>query len=174
MATRRSLRPAGPPLSWAQNFVNLLFSARFRVEGDSMSPTLEHGQSVLVVRPVFSWNYLQRGDVVVLLRPGLPEGIYIKRIVALPDEEVKMAGGRVYADDVLLPEEYLVAPPLGYPGVNSEPQQTWWNGPEEVFVLGDNRQNSDDSRTFGPVPFDQIIARVWIRCWPLRELGLVR
>ena len=78
MATRRSLRPAGPPLSWAQNFVNLLFSARFRVEGDSMSPTLEHGQSVLVVRPVFSWNYLQRGDVVVLLRPGLPEGIYIK------------------------------------------------------------------------------------------------
>ena len=78
-----------------------------------MSPTLEHGQSVLVVRPVFSWNYLQRGDVVVLRRPGLPEGIYIKRIVALPDEEVKMAGGRVYADDVLLPEEYLVAPPAG-------------------------------------------------------------
>ena len=174
MATRRSLRPAGPPLSWAQNFVNLLFSARFRVEGDSMSPTLEHGQSVLVVRPVFSWNYLQRGDVVVLLRPGLPEGIYIKRIVALPDEEVKMAGGRVYADDVLLPEEYLVAPPLGYLGANSEPQQTWWTGPEEVFVLGDNRQNSDDSRTFGPVPFDQIIGRVWIRCWPLGDWGFVR
>ena len=93
-----------------------------------MSPTLEHGQSVLVVRPVFSWNSLQRGDVVVLRRPGPPEGVYIKRIVALPDEEVKMAGGRVYADDVLLPEEYLIAPPLGHPGVNPSAPTRWWNG----------------------------------------------
>ena len=173
MATRRSLRPAGPPLSWARNFLNLLFSARFRVEGNSMSPTLEHGQSVLVVRPVFSWNYLQRGDVVVLRRPGLPEGIYVKRIVALPDEEVKVAGGRVYADDVLLPEEYLVAPPLGYPGVNAGRNRRGGTVRRRSLCLGDNRQSSDDSRTFGPVPFDQIIGRVWLRCWPVGDWGLV-
>ena len=90
-------------------FLNALFSARVRVEGDSMTPTLEDGQSVLVVRPVFPWNRLQRGDVVVLTppspTPGLPEGTwFIKRVAGMPGEEIVLQGNRVYADDVLLAE----------------------------------------------------------------------
>ena len=146
--------------------LNLVFSARYRVEGDSMSPTLFHGQSVLVVRPTFSWNQLRRGDVVVLRRPGPPDDTYIKRIIGLPDEEITLAGGNFYADDV------LVVTPQEVPG---DHKKTWWNGPNEFFVLGDNPTLSTaDSRTFGPVAAERIIGRVWLRCWPLREWGLVR
>jgi len=174
MATRLRTRTSRPPLSWAQNYLNLMFSARYRVEGNSMSPTLAAGQSVLVTRPDFPWNRLRRGDVVVLRRPAPPEGTYIKRIVGLPGEEVKMAGGRVYADDLLLPEEYLASGPPAYPGREKVIDRSWWNGPDEVFVLGDNRQDSEDSRTFGPVSLDLVIGRAWCRSWPVRKWGIVR
>ena len=92
-----------------RGFLNLLFSSPVKVEGDSMTPTLLDRQVVLVVRPVFPWNRLRRGDVVVLTppsrTPGLPEGTwFIKRVAGMPDEEVVLAGQRLYADDVLLAE----------------------------------------------------------------------
>ena len=152
-------------------FLNVLFSARVRVEGDSMTPTLEDGQSVLVVRPVFPWNRLQRGDVVVLTppspTPGLPEGTwFIKRVAGMPDEEIVLQGNRVYADDVLL------ADLSGRTA--SDGRREWWNGPDEYFVLGDNPADSRDSRAFGPVPGERIIGRVWFRIWPLSAWGKVR
>ena len=90
-------------------FLNLLFSSPVRVEGDSMMPTLKDRQLVLVVRPMFPWNRLRRGDVVVLMppgpTPGLPDGTwFIKRVAGMPDEEIVLAGGSLYADDVLLAE----------------------------------------------------------------------
>ena len=108
-----------------------------------MSPTLAHGQSVFVVRPTFSWNQLRRGDVVVFRRPGRPDDTYIKRIIGLRDEEITLAGRNFYADDV------LVVTPQEVPG---DHKKTWWNGPDEFFVLGDNPTLSTDSRTFGPRP----------------------
>ena len=72
-----------------------------------MSPTLEHGESVFVTRTDFPWNRLKRGDIVLLQRPRPGEGVYNKRIVGLPGEEIKMAADRVYADDLILPEDYL-------------------------------------------------------------------
>ena len=154
-----------------RTFLNALFSARVRVEGDSMTPTLEDGQSVLVVRPVFPWNRLQRGDVVVLTppapTPGLTEGTwFIKRLAGMPDEEIVLEGGRVYADDVLLAE--LSA------GAEGDARREWWNGPDEYFVLGDNPADSRDSRAFGPVPGERIIGRVWFRIWPPSAWGKVR
>ena len=92
-----------------RGILNLLFSSPVKVEGDSMTPTLLDGQFVLVVRPVFPWNRLSRSDVVVLTppsrTPGLPEGTwFIKRVAGMPDEELVLTGGRLYADDVLLAE----------------------------------------------------------------------
>ena len=152
-------------------FLNVLFSARVRVEGDSMTPTLEDGQSVLVVRPMFRWNRVQRGDVVVLTppspTPGLPEGTwFIKRVAGMPDEEIVLQGGGVYADDVLL------ADLSG--GRDGDARREWWTGPDEYFVLGDNPADSRDSRAFGPVPTERIIGRVWFRIWPLSAWGKVR
>ena len=174
-----------------RGFLNLLFSSPVRVEGDSMTPTLEDRQLVLVVRPMFPWNRLRRGDVVVLTppnpTPGLPEGTwFIKRLAGMPDEEIVLDAGRLYADDVLLAELPGPSPhpePVEGPapsagsgeGPASEPaRREWWNGPDEYFVLGDNPADSRDSRAFGPVPGERVIGRVWLRLWPPNSLGPVR
>ena len=171
----------GALLAPVRGFLNALFSSPVRVEGDSMSPTLEDRQLVLVVRPVFPWNRLRRSDVVVLMppgpTPGLPEGTwFIKRVAGMPDEEVVLSAGRLYADDVLLAElPRPAAGPEPAEGADSEyVRSEWWNGPDEYFVLGDNPGDSRDSRAFGPVPGERIIGRVWIRVWPLGSLGPVR
>ena len=172
-----------------QTLVNLLTSARFVVDGNSMSPALDNGQWVLAVRPIRSWNRLRRGDIVVLRHPVWTKRTFIKRIVGLPDEEVCLEGGIVYLNGVLLEEEYIAASDSGglesgslesgsleskEVGVNRERHHgEWWNGPEEYFVLGDNRQDSQDSRVFGPVDRRLILGRVWFRCWPLRSWGAV-
>ena len=160
-----------------QALLNALFSSPVRVEGDSMIPTLEDRQLVLVVRPVFPWNRLRRGDVVVLTppspTPGLPEGTwFIKRVAGMPDEEIVLAGGRLYVDDMLLADLSRVG---AHRSGNAEfDRREWWNGPDEYFVLGDNPGDSRDSRAFGPVRGDRVIGRVWFRVWPIGSLGPVR
>ena len=143
-------------VSVCQAIVNILFSARFRVEGESMLPSLSHGQSVFVVRTRFKWNRLRRGDVAAFQRPG---GIYIKRVVGLPGEDIRIAGGQVYLNGVAMAEAYTQ-------GVAGEEEKEWFNGPDEYFLLGDNRVDSNDSRAFGPVSDELIRGRAWFRCWP--------
>ena len=145
-------------LSLLQAFVNIFFSARFRVEGDSMLPSLRHGESVLVVRTRFRWNRLRRGDVAVFVS-ARGDGTYIKRVVGLPGEDVKIAEGMVYIDGGLLAEDYAQ-------GTKEAAEKEWFNGPDEYFLLGDNRADSNDSRAFGPVSRDSIRGRAWFRCWP--------
>ncbi|MAN94166.1 MAG: signal peptidase I [Chloroflexi bacterium] len=146
-------------VSLIQALVNIFFSARFRVEGDSMAPTLQHGESVLVVRTRFRWNRLRRGDVVVFVSRGGGGGIYIKRVVGLPGEDIKIAEGGVYIDGGSLAEDYTV-------GMKEAAEREWFNGPDEYFLLGDKRGDSNDSRAFGPVSRDSIRGRAWLRCWP--------
>ena len=141
---------------------------RFRVEGDSMSPTLENGQSVLLMPPFLHRNVLRRGDVIVLRQIVPPWDWIIKRVVGMPDESIRLDGGRLYADDLLLIPDFIPA------GPNGKVSGNWWNGPDEYFLLGDNPSQSTDSRTFGPVPVDRILGRVWLRCWPPKAWGLVR
>ena len=150
-------------VSFLQGLVNIFFSARYRVEGGSMLPSLRHGESVLVVRTRFGWNRLRRGDVVVFQRPGGGDGSYIKRVVGMPGEDVKIAGGRVLLDGAELEESYLQGV---VQGAAPAPDREWFNGPDEYFLLGDNRADSNDSRAFGPVPESLIRGRAWLRCWP--------
>ncbi|MCH8297588.1 MAG: signal peptidase I [Chloroflexi bacterium] len=146
-------------IAFLQGLVNIVFSARFRVEGDSMLPFLRHGESVMVVRTRFRWNRLRRGDVVVFDSPGRGGGAYIKRIVGMPGEDIKIAGGLVHLDGESLPEDYTR-------GEHEEEDGEWFNGPDEYFLLGDNRAGSNDSRAFGPVSGGSIRGRAWFRCWP--------
>ena len=89
-------------------------------------------------------------------RPG---GIYIKRVVGLPGEDIRIAGGQVYLNGVAMAEAYTQ-------GVAGEEEKEWFNGPDEYFLLGDNRADSNDSRAFGPVSDELIRGRAWFRCWP--------
>ena len=146
-------------VSCLQGLGNIFFSARYRVEGDSMLPSLAHRESVLVVRTRFRWNILRRGDVVVFECPGANRDIYIKRVVGLPGEDVKITAGQVYLDGELLPEDYIQS-------ARTADGREWFNGPTEYFLLGDNRGDSNDSRAFGPVPEQCIKGRAWFRCWP--------
>ena len=133
-----------------------------------MSPTLENGQSVLLMPPFLHSNTLNRGDVIVLRELVPPWDWIIKRVVGMPDESIRLDGGRLYADDLLLIPDYVPAGPNGRVSGN------WWNGPDEYFLLGDNPSQSTDSRTFGPVSSERILGRVWLRCWPPKAWGLVK
>jgi signal peptidase I len=134
-----------------------------------MSPTLTSGQYVLAGSLRLSWNQPRRGDIVVLRRPVQNHRIYIKRIVGMPNESISLMNGVVYANDAPLEEPYLAGLPLPPRGDDQE----WWMGPEEYFVMGDNRNESEDSRVFGPVARDLILGKVWFRYWPPRSWGRV-
>ncbi len=145
-------------------------SARFRVEGDSMRPTLQHGQQVLARQLRAEDGLPQRGAVVVLRHPLEQGSVIIKRVIGLPGEHLRLAQDAVYVDDRPLAEPYLAGPPCP---ANRYPRE-WIVGPEECFVLGDNRSDSQDSRAFGLVSRELVLGRVWFRCWPPQAWGLVR
>ena len=151
--------------------VNLLRSSRFRVAGDSMAPTLRPGQQVLA-RPAGSHKSgFRRGDVVVLRHPAWGRNPLIKRVIGMPNEYIHLKEDGIYIDDRRAPlsEPYLKGPP----GFDAGRPRRWFTGPEEYFVLGDNRSNSLDSRSLGPVPAGCILGRVWLRCWPPGAWGTI-
>lgn len=166
----------------------------YRVDGSSMEPTLHNGEMLLVNRrayvqiPLGKWldalPFLQvdrswvwtpfglpkRGDIIVFRPPNGGHEPYVKRIIALPGEHVEIRDGAVYINRRRLIEPYLNEPTL-------------WRGmaakheiivePGHVFVMGDNRNNSSDSRVFGTIPTSAIIGKAWITYWPPREVKIL-
>ena len=155
------------PVRVVRALINLASSARYQVEGDSMMPALARRQHVLVGPLGFSSNRVRRGDIVVLRHPVSAKRVYIKRVIGLPDEEIRLEGGLVYVNGALLEEAYLDGQTLH----GKEHDREWWIGAEEYFVMGDNRSDSQDSRAFGPVNRQGIFGRVWFRYWPLTAWG---
>ena len=150
---------------------HLLVSHRFRVEGESMLPTLSPGQHVLARPTAGPRPGPDRGDIVVLRHPQWGQTPLIKRVVGRPQEYIHLRDDGVHIDDQDPPlrESYLAGPPcpdMGHP-------RHWFTGPEEYFVMGDNRSDSLDSRTLGPVPSHCILGLVWLRCWPPTAWGKV-
>lgn len=136
-----------------------------RVYGQSMEPNLHTDMRLVVEKVSYKLHPPQRGDVVVLrLRPG--DDLLIKRVIALPGEEVSIHDGKVYINGQPLDEPYLASETRG----NLAPRVV---PPLHVFVMGDNRQASNDSRSFGPVHVDNILGRAWLVYWPLSEVGTV-
>ena len=139
----------------------------FQIPSDSMNETLLAGDRVLVNRLSYRLHDVNRGDVIVFDRPdsapaaaGEPEDL-IKRVIGLPGETIETRDGVVYIDGEQLDEPYLE--PDTFTGNLEEPITV----PEgEVFVLGDNRGNSSDSRFIGPIPIDSIEGRAFANIWP--------
>lgn len=154
------------PLRIVRALINLFHTARYVVKGDSMLPSLAGGESVLAVLLRLPKSRLRRGDIVVLRNPVEAGHTSIKRVIGLPNEDIRLEGGLLYINEVPQEESYL-SPGAATPKGTGE----WWTGPEEYVVLGDNRNASQDSRRFGPVDGQLILGRVWFRCWPLRAWG---
>ena len=129
-----------------------------------MQPGLAHGEKILVDRLAFSSTPLSRGDVIVLLDPGQPGVHCVKRVIGLPGEHVRISKGVVLINDHPLYEPYLAKPA---PEDTPSPSQ-WLLWDEEYLVLGDFRQDSRDSRSFGPIHASHIVGKAWIRYWPLK------
>lgn len=146
------------------NFV----SARIRVESVSMKETLLPGDFVLVNRIAYQVGDLKtgdikRGDVVVFDPPFAAPEPYIKRVIGLPGDVVTIADGKVYIDDVLMQESYTQ--------VNNGADGSWEVPEDGIFVMGDNRNNSSDSRTWGTVPVNNIIGKALFVYWPIDQWG---
>jgi signal peptidase I len=149
--------------------INLLLAQATRVYGQSMEPNLHTDQRLVVEKISYNqwWHFRgpQRGDVVVF-RINPDSDLLIKRVIGLPGDRVEIRGGRVYINGELLNEPYLTQPTYGDYGPIDVP-------PLHIFVLGDNRGFSNDSRAFGPLPLDSIIGRAWFSYWPPDQWGLV-
>jgi signal peptidase I len=140
-------------------------TARVRVDGFSMEPTMHNGEYVLVNRLAYKWGEPQRGDVIVFHPPRSPEEDYIKRIIGLPGDHVRVSGGQVQINGQTITEPYIAAAPR---------YQSEWTVPEDsLFVLGDNRNNSSDSHSWGPVPMDLVIGKAVMVYWPPDSWGLI-
>ncbi len=139
------------------------------IPSESMTPTLEVGDRLMVYKLAFRLGDVDRGDLVVFKRPPALDNIelkdFVKRVVGLPGETVSAANSVLFIDGEPLEEPYL-------------PHQTWTQDftaievpPDHVFVMGDNRVNSRDSRVFGPISEDLLVGEVFIRLWPLNAFG---
>lgn len=143
----------------------------FFIPSASMEPTLMIGDRILVDKVSYHLHGVGRGDVVVFATPPKepPEpGVkdLVKRVIGLPGEEVSSSGGRVYINGKPLKEPWLP------PGTVTTGIMTQKIPPNEYFVMGDNRSDSQDSRFFGPISRSLIVGRVVLRIWPLSHLHL--
>ncbi len=146
-------------------FIINILSARIRVDGSSMEPTLHTGEFVIVDKVSYRIGAPQRGDVIVFHYPRNPQKEYIKRVIGLPGDTVNITDGHVYINGQVIQEPYIAAAPV-YPG-------SWTVSDRSFFVLGDNRNNSDDSHRWGTVPMDYVIGKAVLVYWPPEEWGLI-
>lgn len=141
-------------------------SARIRVDGFSMVPTLQSGELVVVNKLAYKWNEPETGDIVVFQYPRDPEQEYIKRVIGTAGDTVRIEDGQVYVNDTPIFEPYI-STPTSY-------ENEWIIPQDSIFVLGDNRNNSSDSHSWGPVPMNLVIGKAFVVYWPPDRWGLIR
>ena len=140
-------------------------SARVRVDGFSMNPTLQNGEYILVNKLAYKTGKPVRGDIVVFIFPINPQEDLIKRVIGLPGESVSIHNGVVKVNGLALTEPYIANPPA-YEGD--------WTVPEgQLFVLGDNRNDSRDSHQWGLLPIENVIGKAVLIYWPPPEWELI-
>jgi signal peptidase I len=140
-------------------------SARIRVESISMMPGLNPGNFVIVNKLGYKLGDPSRGDIIVFRLPSDPSQRYIKRVIGLPGEEISIRGG-----SVLMNGQKIIEP---YVGVTTSRGGSWNVPADSYFVMGDNRNNSSDSRVWGYVPAENIIGKAVIVYWPPQEWGII-
>lgn len=164
--------------SWARDlffsisialFIILFVYQPVKVEGGSMEPGLEDQERIFINKLAYRLENIQRGDIVVFRYPRDPRKSFIKRVVGLPGDRVRVFDGHVYLNDRLTPEPYV---PEEYLDSRSYPEVHVPAG--SYYVLGDHRSMSNDSRDFGPVPRGNIYGKAVFGYWPIDKLGLLR
>ena len=160
-------------------FVIQTFIAQpYQVQQQSMERTLEPGQYVLVDKLTPRWDDYGRGDIVVFNPPATwtsDNTPFIKRVIGMPGDTVEVKDdGLVYVNGVAIEEPYTYKNDEGVPEPTEVGDQTRWVVPEgELFVMGDHRLRSADSRVFGTIPIGNVIGRAFLRYWPISTFGIL-
>jgi signal peptidase I len=135
-----------------------------RVDGLSMAPTLEDHDRLIVNKLVYELGDPRPGDIVMLYYPINPEKMFVKRVIAKEGDTVRIVDGRVYVNDIPLHDDYVPAEFRSHDDYGPQVVQQGY-----YFVMGDHRNNSSDSRHWGPVPKKYIVGKVKVRWWPLQD-----
>jgi signal peptidase I len=150
-------------------FIILFLYQPVRVEGTSMLPVLEDQDRLFINKIAYHMGDIHQGDVVVFQYPRDHTKSYIKRVIALPGDDVRIDHGQVYVNGTRLKEPYV---PQRYSDERSQPDMVLL--PHQYFVMGDHRSISSDSRDFGPVDRDLIYGKAVFVYWPIEQVGVVR
>lgn len=151
--------------------VHLFILQPHEVSGRSMDSTFHDKDHILTSKITYRFVNPKHGDVIVFNSPSNPDIDYIKRIIGMPGDTVKIQNGEVYVNGILLNEKYLA------PGIKTQGEAFLSDGeevtvpPDHVFVMGDNRPNSSDSREFGFIPYRDIDGEVFFRYFPADKIG---
>lgn len=138
----------------------------YRVVGRSMEPTLENDQFLVVNKLSYRLHAPQRGDIIVFRDPRDEGRKLIKRVIGLPGERVAVRDGQVFVNGSPLDEPYISSPPRYSQAAQLIPEGHY-------FVLGDNRNNSSDSHSWGTLPDQEIVGKAWVSYWPPSMWGLI-
>ncbi len=140
----------------------------YRIESHSMEPSFYEDQFILVNKLAYRLGEPTRGEVIVFHNPGNLDEDYIKRVIGLPGDTIEVRDQTVFINNQVLEEPFDKNP--FFDGETFGPQVV---PPNHLFVMGDNRANSSDSRRIGPIDESLIVGRAWLRVWPLNKFGLV-
>lgn len=143
------------------------------ISGASMEPNFHNGEYILTNKVQTKFRAPQRGDVVVFKSPKNKEVDYIKRIIGLPGDTVKLSANKFYVNGQVVDEPYLPADIVVFGGSYLQEGAEIVVPPGTYFVSGDNRPHSSDSREFGPIAMEDFIGTVFFRYWPVSQMGVI-
>ncbi len=155
-------------------FIIYLFIAQFhKVSGSSMIPTLQNGDYIITEKISYRFGSPKKGDIIVLKNPRDESQDFIKRIMAVPGDTIKVADNTVSVNDEIISQPFLPAGIHTNGGSFLLEGSTVKAGPNQYFVFGDNREHSSDSREWGAVTKEEIVGRAFFRYWPPPSVGLL-
>lgn len=144
-----------------------------QVKGASMDPTFNSGDYIFTSKITYKFRSYHRGDVIVFRSPKNPDIEYIKRVIALPKDTITVKDSDVFINNVKLTESYIADRTNLWEGGFLKNGESYTVPEDELFVMGDNRPRSSDSREFGPVPFSSVIGQVFYRYFPAEKIGFI-
>ena len=178
--TAGRVAPRGAPVLavWLRDLIISLAISAFiivflyqpvKVEGTSMMPSLDDQERIFVNKFVHRWEPIERGDIVVFRYPRDPSKSYIKRVIGVPGDRIRIDAGQLFVNNEAVEEDYV---PAAYADERSYSEIVV--PPRSYFVLGDHRSMSNDSRDFGPVREGYIFGKAVFGYWPMDKLGRLR
>lgn len=144
----------------------------FYVKGASMEPNFYEHEYLIVDEISYRLNNPQRGEVIVFKYPKDPSQYFIKRVIGLPGETIKLADGKITVINKNNPQGFILNEDIYLPNIDTQGNQNIELAQDEYYVLGDNRASSLDSRFFGPIKRSDIIGRTWLRGWPFNRVAI--